>query len=168
VLGITYTLLVAAFGWGVRMSAGPNRALRVAGTLMVIYGLVGVFWPPMHRREVLAAGGGTLTDTMHIVFTFTLLLIMVAIGYGASAFGRRFRIYSIATLVVMVTSGVLTGLQSPGIHTGQPTPWIGVWERSSAASFLLWIMVLAVALRREPGAPPKAVPGPGRLLVVGS
>lgn len=24
-------------------------------------------WPPMHQRAVLAAGGGTLTDTLHLV-----------------------------------------------------------------------------------------------------
>jgi len=165
VLAIAYTLLVAAFGWGVWMSAGSRRSLRTAGVLIIAYGLIGIFWPPMHRREVLAAGGGTLTDVMHIAFTFSLFLIMAAIAYAAAAFGRRFSIYSLATLVVMVAFGVLTGLESPGIHTGRPTPWIGVWERTSAAAFLLWIFVLGIALRREAEAQPKAVSGPKGLLV---
>jgi hypothetical protein len=165
VLGIVFTLLVAAFGWGVWMSADGRRSLRIAGGLIVIYGLVGVFWPPMHRREMLAAGGGTLTDTLHIVFTFSLFLIMAAIAYSSAPFGRRFRIYSIATLVVMFGFGILTGLESPGLHTGQPTPWIGLWERTSAAAFVLWIFALGIALRREQDARPKAVSGPKGLLV---
>lgn len=167
-LGTVYTLLVAAFGWGVWMSAGRNRQLRVAGALMAVYGVLGIFWPPMHQREVLAAGAGTVTDAMHIVFTGTVLLMMVAIGFGAAAFGKRFSIYSIATLVIMVAFGVLTGLESPGIHRGLPTSWIGVWERISIAAFLLWIIVLAVALRREPEERPKAVFGLGRPLVPSS
>src|SRR5579862_2852664 len=58
-LGIAYTFLVAAFGWGVRASARGNRPLRVAGGLLVAYGVIGLAWPPMHLREVLAMGGGT-------------------------------------------------------------------------------------------------------------
>jgi hypothetical protein len=60
-LGVAYTLLVAAFGWGVWASARRNRPLRVVGGLMVAYGVIGLGWPPMHLREVLATGGGTLT-----------------------------------------------------------------------------------------------------------
>ena len=58
----------AAFGWGVLASSRRDRHLRAAGGLLVAYGVIGLAWPPMHLREVLAAGGGTLTDTMHIVF----------------------------------------------------------------------------------------------------
>ena len=98
-LGIAYTLLVAAFGWGVRISAGRNRPLRVAGDLMVVYGLIGLVWPPMHQRHVLAAGGGTLTDTLHIAWAMvTVLLMLLAMSFGAAALGRRFRYYSIATM----------------------------------------------------------------------
>ena len=52
VLGIAYTLLVAAFGWGVRASGHDNRPLRVAAGLLVAYGLIGLAWPlaPMHMR----------------------------------------------------------------------------------------------------------------------
>src|SRR5829696_5857538 len=37
-LGIAYTLLVAAFGWGVWASARQNRSLRVAGVILVACG----------------------------------------------------------------------------------------------------------------------------------
>src|SRR5689334_22090388 len=49
-LGIPYTVLATAFGWGVWVSADQNRPLRVVGGLMVAYGALGLFWPPMHLR----------------------------------------------------------------------------------------------------------------------
>jgi hypothetical protein len=102
VLGAVYTVLMIAFGWGVWQTASRNRALHVVGALLVIQGVFGFFWPPMHQRAVLAAGGGTLTDTMHIAWTIvTSLFFMFALGFGAAAFGRRFRVYSIATIVIV-------------------------------------------------------------------
>jgi hypothetical protein len=68
-LGIIYTLLIAAFGWGIRQSANQNRQLRISGDLLFAYGIIGLGWTftPMHQWEVLAAGGGTLTDILHLV-----------------------------------------------------------------------------------------------------
>ena len=90
-LGIPYTLLVAAFGWGVRASAVGNRPLRVVGWLLVAYGVIGLGWPlaPMHLRQTLAAGGASFTDTAHIGFTLvTVFLMLFAIGFGAAASGQ--------------------------------------------------------------------------------
>src|SRR6185503_14229794 len=136
-------------GWGVWMSAGNNRSLRIGGVLLIIYGLIGILWPfgPMHQREVLAAGGGTLSDTMHIVFTMiTIPLMLLAMGFGAAAFGKRFRIYSIATILVLLAFGVLTGLDSPGVQTNSPTPLLGVWERILIGVYLVWVVVLSIIL----------------------
>ena len=150
-----YSVLVAAFGWGVVRSAAGNRPLRIAGTMILIYAVVGIFWPPMHQREVLAAGGGTLTDTLHIAFTFvTIPLMVLAIAFGAAAFGKRFRLYSIATIVVLVLFGMLTGLQSPAMEADLPTPWMGVWERICIGAHMVWITVLAVILLRQESALP--------------
>jgi uncharacterized membrane protein YeiB len=44
-LGIPYSLLAIAFGWGVWASASRNRPLRVAGGLMVAHGVISLFWP---------------------------------------------------------------------------------------------------------------------------
>jgi hypothetical protein len=153
--GTIYTVLVIAFGWGVWLSAGRMRALRRTGSLLLAYGLIGLFWPfaPMHLREVLAAGGGTLSDTMHIVFgAVTVLLMLLTITFGTSAIGGRFRIYSITSLVILIAFGVLTFLEAPGVGDNLPTPWIGVWERINIGVFLLWVAVFAAALLRSRGS----------------
>ena len=153
--GAIYTVLVTAFGWGVWKSAGRSRALRIAGGLILAYGALGVLWPfaPMHLRETLAAGGGTLSDTMHLVLaSVTVLLMLLAISFAATAFGTRFRVYSLATLAILAAFGALTFLDAPRIAANLPTPWIGVWERTNLGVFLLWVVVLAVTLLRVPDA----------------
>jgi hypothetical protein len=72
-LGIVYSLLVAAFGWGVWKSAGRNRPLRVVGGLMIVDGVLSLYWPPMHLR----GAEFTLTDTMHIVWAMVTVLLVV-------------------------------------------------------------------------------------------
>jgi hypothetical protein len=144
-LAIPYTLLAVAFGLGVWQSASGNRPLRVVGGLMLAHAVIGLFWPPMHPRGI----EPTLTDTMHIVFAMvTILLMMLAMGFGAVVFGKRFRLYSIVTMVLLILFGALTGLEAPGIPANLPTPWIGVWERINIGVFLLWLVVLAIALLR--------------------
>jgi hypothetical protein len=152
-LGPIYTLLVTAFGWGVWRSAGRNRAVRIVGGLILAFGSLGLLWPfaQMHQRQVLAAGGGTLSDTMHVVLGgVTVLLMFLTIGFGVTAFGRRFRLYSIASVVVLLTFGALTFLEAPHLQTNLPTPWIGLWERINISVFLLWVVVLATVLLRTP------------------
>ena len=156
--GAAYTVLVTLFGWGVVRSAGPNRTLRVAGVLILVYGALGILWPlaPMHQRHVLAAGGGTASDTMHLVLAgLTVTLMLVAIGLGSAGLGPRFRVYSIVSLIVLAVCGALTFLDSPGLARNEPTPWIGVWERINLGVFLLWVAALAIALWR-----PVATRGP--------
>ncbi len=156
-LGMVWALLYAAFGWGVWRSAGPRRSLRVAGGVIIVAVLFSLFWPPMHRREVLAAGGATLTDTLHIVWTAVNgVLTLLAMGLAAAALGKRSRAYSIATMVILVAAGAVTSLDAPRVQANLPTPWIGVWERVNIGVWLLWIVVLAVTLLRR--APRHAAP----------
>ena len=161
-LGIVYTFLAAAFGLGVWVSARQNRLVRVVGGLLVAYGVIGLGWPfaPMHQRAALAAGGGTLSDTMHLVFgAVTVFLMLVAVGFGAAALGNRFRLYSIVTAVVLMLLGALVGFDAPRVGANLPTPWVGVWERADIGVFLLWVVVLAVALLRAgEGAGPSVNP----------
>jgi hypothetical protein len=146
-LGIIWTVLYAAFGWGVWQSAGRKRPLRLAGAMVIAHGLIGIFWPPMHLRGTEA----TLTDTLHVVWSVvTVLLMALAIGFAAATMGRRFRLYSIATLATFVVFGILTFMEGPRLAANLPTPWIGVWERINIGVWLLWVVVLAVVLLRRP------------------
>ena len=151
VLGPIYTLLVTAFGWGVWQSAGRDRIVRIVGGLILAYGSLGLLWPfaQMHQRDVLAAGGATLGDTLHLVLgAVTVVLMFLAVGYGARAFGTRFRLYSIATIVVLLAFGGLTFLEAPRLQADLPTPWIGLWERINISVFLVWVAVVATLLLR--------------------
>jgi len=151
-LAPVYTVLVATFGWAIWRSAGRNRAVRIVGGLILAYASLGLLWPfaAMHQREVLAAGGGTLSDTMHVVLgALTVFLMFLAIGFAATAFGKRFRLYSIASIVVLLAFGGLTFLEAPRLEANLPTPWIGLWERINISVFLLWVAVLAAVLWRS-------------------
>lgn len=133
-LYITYDVLVIAFGLGVWASAGEKRALRFAASLLVGYGVIGFVWPfaPMHQREALAMGGGTLTDSMHMILAcVTVLLILFTIGFGATAFRKQFRLYSIGTFVVLVVCGALRLWTLPG---WRQTCLLRGWESTNAST----------------------------------
>lgn len=150
VLGTLYTGLFVAFGWIVWTTAPPNRALRVVGMVLMIHGAFGWIWPPMHQREVLAASGPTLSDTLHIAWAImTGIFFLFETVFAAAAFGRRFRAYCIATIVVVMACGAITGTYTSQMQADLPTPWLGVWERVSSTAYMLWIAVLAAVLLRQ-------------------
>ena len=148
-LFIMYSLLVYAFGVGVWQSSGQKRALRFASVGIVgkeILGLVVTIFSPIHLRGV----EGTLTDTMHITLTGVgvFLFMFPALGFGAAAVGKHFRLYSIATMMIFIVFGVLTFIDGSRISVNLPTPLIGVWERINIYGYMLWIVVLAIILLR--------------------
>jgi hypothetical protein len=151
-LVLPYIFLFAAFGWGILGSAGSNRWLRITGWLILLYSAFNLYWPPMHQREVLAAGGGTLTDTLHLVWAgMTVLLFVLIMVIGAIALGWKFRAYTVASVTILIVCGILTSLSAPNVGANLPTPWIGVWERANIGVFLLWVAILSVSLTRLEG-----------------
>jgi hypothetical protein len=152
--GIVYLFLVIAFGLGVLLRDRRKRALRIVAILLIAYGVVGFAWPfaPMHQREVLAAGGGTFSDTLHLILgAVDSLLFLLIIGFGAAAFAGRFRLYSIVTIIVLLVFGALVGMDGPKIGANEPTPWVGVTERINVFCAMLWFAVLSIALIRAKG-----------------
>ncbi|HNY02851.1 MAG TPA: DUF998 domain-containing protein [Bacteroidales bacterium] len=148
--GILWTALVTAFGWGVLQSAGPNRRLRVAGLLLFLYGMVSIIWPfaPMHTREVLASGGGTITDTLHLTMAGVSVLFMLAsMGFGAFALDKQFRIYTLGSMLALLLFGLLTATDAPRVEANLPTPYAGLWERINIGAFLVWVAALAVMVK---------------------
>jgi len=157
-LFITYGVLALAFGVGVfREGAGRSRALRIVGALLIGYAAIGFAGPTLFEMQQRGAGSSA-GDASHILLTGVLvLLLLLAIGFGAFALGRRFRVYSFGTLLTLVVFGALTARYAARLAAGQPTPGLGILERINIYASLLWVAVLATALLRRPsfrGAPP--------------
>jgi hypothetical protein len=148
-LFLLYSLLVFAFGLGIWLSAGTKKALRIAAILIVakeVLGVIATVFAPMHLRGIAA----TPTDTMHGALTGigVLLCMLPTIGFGASAFGKGFRIYSIITIAIFLLFGTLAGMEGAKIAANQPTPFAGIWERINIFTYFLWTGVLTVKLYR--------------------
>jgi len=159
-LFVIYSILWIAFGVGVWQSAGPTRVLRIAAVGLIgkeVEGLVVQLFFPMHQRGVAT----TANDPLHGILTYVgVAFFLTAIGFAATAFGRRFRLYSIATLLVCIAFGTLTGLDVPRMVGNQPTPWMGLFERINIFSYLLWAAVLAMMLLRGQATSHAAAPVP--------
>ncbi len=144
-MSFLFNPLVAAFGIGVWILSKEKRALRIAGILLTIWGILGFAWLffPMHLRGAL----GSATDTMHIVMTAITVPLMVAfIAFGSGVNGKWFRLYSVLTILAMLVFGALTGMQAPKMVAQLPTPWMGVMERISVYSPMLWTAILSITL----------------------
>ena len=157
VLGFVYEALMLAFAVGVLASAGRNRILRIIGILLLAFVIVGLAWPfaSMHQREVLAAGGGTFSDTLHIILGgVNSILFLLIIGFGANLSGKGFKYYSIATFIAILLFGALISMDAPKVAANEPTPWLGITERIMVFGSMLWFAVLAIALLLEENAHP--------------
>jgi hypothetical protein len=146
-----YTALMIAFGVGVWQSASGSRALRLTAAALVAFGVTGVVWLPFPmspREDIVASSTMSVNDVGHLVLSGLTALLIVAMCVAAAAhFGLWFRVYTAATLVVVLLfSGVLTGVQSAKLPDGDPTPLLGFYERVGMGAWLLWIAVLAVML----------------------
>ena len=97
-------------------------------------------------------GAGTLAgDAPHIILTAVIsLLLLLAMGIGAMALGKRFRAFSFASMLVVALFGGFTGTFASQLAAGQPTPGMGIVERICIYSAMLWIAVLGAALLRHP------------------
>jgi hypothetical membrane protein len=152
VLTFLFSPLIIAFGIGVFMSAKQKRSLKVAGILLVLWGLSGYAWWffPMNMRGNI----GSASDTGHLVLSaITVLLLLLILAFGSGAKGKKFRIYSILTILVMLFFGFIVGTMAPSVAAQLPTPGMGIYERISVFSPMVWDIVLAIALlgseRRE-------------------
>lgn len=142
-----YGVLVIAFGLGILLTDSRKRA-RFTGILLIGYGIVGqvvLLFFPMHLR----GAEGTISDIMHATLTgVTVLFILLYIGFGATLHGKRFRLYSIGTILILILFGVLAGLDGPRVAAQLPTPWLGITERINIFASMLWVLVLAIILLR--------------------
>jgi hypothetical membrane protein len=148
ILNFVHNPLLIAFGAGVLMSAGQKRMLRITGILLIVAGVAGFSWLffPINTRENI----GSATNTGHLVVSaITVFLMTLYISFGSGAKGKGFRLYSILTVIVMLFFGFWTGTYVPRVAAQLPTPWMGIIERVSVFSPIIWVGVLGFILLRD-------------------
>jgi hypothetical protein len=149
-LGTLYPLLYAAYGWGVFKISGQRTKLKILAALIIGYSIMNLYWPPMHSREAIAAGAKSLSDTLHIAWTIaTVLLFICTMGVGAAAFGKRIRIYTIISMMLLLLFGILTTTQTQHLEANLPTPLMGFWERLNQYIYFLWVIIISWQLIKK-------------------
>lgn len=146
-----YNLLLGLMSIGLIVT--PRRRLRAAGWCLAGIAALGIVaaFAPIHVRGY----PWGVNETVHSILTaITVLLIVVAMVVAAGAFGGTFETYSRITLVTTIASGAASGWIGRGLASDLPTPWIGITERVSVFSFLLWVVVLATLVSRSSGDQP--------------
>jgi hypothetical protein len=147
--GLAGYALLTAFGVGIWRSAAGSRRLRAVGGVLSGFGVLALWAVPFASMPMRGAEQG-LNGALHLVAGMVaVLLLLAAMGFASATFGRRFRLYTIATVVVMLAFGAWTGVDGPRIAEGLATPWVGVKERISVYSYQLWLVALALALLRQ-------------------
>ena len=145
---LIHNVLLLAFGIGL-LGVARRRSVWWIGALLVAeLVLVGIathtFWA-MSSRDM-ATG---FNDTMHITLSAVFSLLVVAMMIlSAVAYSGWFRLYALATMVVVVSFGMASSLAIRGIEQDD-TPWAGGFERINAYAYFAWLVVLAVMVIRH-------------------
>jgi len=141
--------LMTAFGVGIWKAAGGNRRLRVVGGLLFGLGVMALTVGQFASMRLRGTEQG-LAGAMHLVEGMVaMLMTFTAMGVAATTLGKRFRLYTIATIVLALAFGAWSGMEAPRIEAGLATPWVGVKERIFWYAYQLWFIVLALTLLRQ-------------------
>lgn len=146
------SLLIAAFGAGVRASLPQSRARRLMTWMMwanAVDSLVLWNFFPMHMRGV----APTFTDTMHALLAINPF-VLITLVLGLTAFKNWFRFYSAATIFVILILAASAFVYIPQLQANQQTHGLGIAERAGQYAHQLWHAVLAIVLLREQRADP--------------
>jgi hypothetical protein len=140
-LSLVASILLIAFGAGVLRAAGQAVLPRIVGGLLIgnaAAGLIAtIFFPTRFGERPNFVSPAVLIMFLSVVF-FVLAMI-----FGAAAFGGWLRILSIAIPVSYV---LLAVYRFATAAAGETASLIGTQERTMSYSFLLWVIALAVYL----------------------
>jgi hypothetical membrane protein len=149
---LIHNVLLLAFGLGILRVARRRIVWWIGALQVTLFVLAGIpthtFWA-MSSRDM-ATG---FNDTMHITLTGVFSLIVVAMMIlSAIAYPGWFRLYAIATTMVLVGFGFASSFAIRGIEQND-TPWAGGFERVNAYAYFAWLVILAaMVIRRELGS----------------
>ena len=153
--------LLLLFAIGIWMSANGERKVQWMGGMMALNCVDAlILWNvfPMHMRGVQP----TFTDEMHTLLAIDPF-ILAALVLAAIAFPGRFRVYTVAMIVITSALAVFSMSYVPAIIANEPTPWMGATERAAQYATNLWYAALAVVLlrRQRPEKRSRQLPAPG-------
>jgi hypothetical membrane protein len=145
----TYLLFVA-FGVGVWRAAAGQRRLRMAGALLIAFGVIALTVGPFVAMRARGAEQG-LAGALHLIEGgLEMIILLAAMGFAAMALGRRFRLYTIATVLLMVVFGAWSATEIPHVEAGLTTAWAGAKERIYWYVYQAWFIGLALTLLTKP------------------
>jgi hypothetical protein len=81
--------------------------------------------------------------------------VLLSLVLAIAAFRGRLRVYSAATVVIMLVSAIAAFSSARALDSNQPTPWLGATERLAQYGYEAWQVVLAFMLLRS-RTPPRA------------
>jgi hypothetical protein len=111
----------------------------VVGGLLILAGVTLPFWMLFGEASLAA----------HLVLSLVGISSWLGgMAFAAIAFPGRFRFYSLASLAAVVLSFAPAFLYVPAVAAGDPTPYIGLFERLAFSTYFLWTLVLVVTLWR--------------------
>jgi hypothetical protein len=145
-LSVPYIILLALFGLGIILNA-DNIWQRSVGWLVLVYSVLNIYWPPMHTREVIADGGSTKSDTLHITWTgLAVGIFFLMMTLGALGLGTLFKVYTVVSILLQILFGFLTTPSLKKIPSGAATPNAGLYERINILVFIVWVAVFSVVV----------------------
>jgi Protein of unknown function (DUF998) len=145
---VAHDLLLIAFGLGIWSAAGRSKSLRWTGLILIGVTALGIVIHPLFPMSSRWMESG-FNDTMHGASSMAWGLIMfVVVGLSAVAFRGWFRLYAIATDVVLVVFATASAIAIQGLEQND-TPWAGTFERVNAYALMAWFVVLALVVMRR-------------------
>lgn len=99
-VSIAYNLLLAIFAVGIWKLDNPKRITRLTSVAITAYAIFSMITPSFFQMDMRGAeitSRGSLHGPMTAVMS---LFILLSIAFGAFMLGKKFRIYSIITIVI--------------------------------------------------------------------
>jgi hypothetical protein len=150
---ISATMLVV-FGTGIisHYKFGQSKLLFLGGIFIIILGIFSALSGSIFPMDPFTAipMSGTFAGTMHIILTglnivlIVLAIPMIGIGLYREKLWKSFRLYSIITVLIMISFGGLTSvLMMNNIEL------LGLFERITIYAYQSWIFILAFLFIKE-------------------
>lgn len=140
-------VLSVLFAIGTWTLAKDNSLLRITAAMIFgsgVFSLIGTLFPVQLSQSLTTSANKTNT----IIIGMSVLLLVLAMGFGTAAYKDWFRIFSIKLFFAFLVEDIWAtrGIKfSPG---GERGPLVGVQERTMLWGYLLWVAIPALKLLR--------------------